>query len=405
MHELFESWHMSVVEESTGEGAMRALRAAAESQVPFDIAVVDLRGSGMDSFEFATAARTEALIPSVRLILMSGHGQPGDGERAQQVAASAYLTKPVRQSQLFHCLATVINRLPDTTKAAESQPLVTRHTLDGALGSPRDPVLVVEDNAVNQKVLVSFLRRFGLPADVACNGREALEALERKSYSLVFMDSQMPEMDGFAATAEIRKREGDARHTTIVAVTAHAMKGERERCLAAGMDDFMSKPFSMEDLSAVLGRWFKNEPANVAPAPAPTPVAVAAATPRGDEPETIDMQVLAKLRELETDMPGLLSDVITTYLRETPGRIDRIIAAVGNGDAKMAEQGAHGLKGSSSAMGALKMAKLCEEIERRSEAGNIEACSPLAAALIEEFYRVNKSLAHELGALTANTNS
>ena len=117
------------------------------------------------------------------------------------------------------------------------------------------------------------------------------------------------------------------------------------------------------------------------------------------------MQVLAKLRELESDMPGLLSDVITTYLRETPGRIDRIIAAVGNGDAKMAEQGAHGLKGSSSAMGALKMAKLCEEIERRSEAGNIEACSPLAAALIEEFYRVNKSLAHELGALTANTNS
>ena len=342
---------------------------------------------------------------------MSGHGQPGDGERAQQVAASAYLTKPVRQSQLFHCLATVINRLPETTKASESQPLVTRHTLDGALGSPRDPILVVEDNAVNQKVLVSFLRRFGLPADVACNGREALEALERKSYSLVFMDSQMPELDGFAATAEIRKREGDARHTTIVAVTAHAMKGERERCLAAGMDDFMSKPFSMEDLSAVLGRWFKNDPANAAPAPAPapaptpTPVAVAAATPSGDEPETIDMQVLAKLRELESDMPGLLSDVITTYLRETPGRIDRIIAAVGNGDAKMAEQGAHGLKGSSSAMGALKMAKLCEEIERRSEAGNIEACSPLTAALIEEFYRVNKSLAHELGVLTANTNS
>ena len=161
MHELFESWHMSVVEESTGEGALRALRAAAESQAPFDIAVVDFRGSGMDSFEFATAARTEGLVPPVRLILMSGHGQPGDGERAQQVAASAYLTKPVRQSQLFHCLATVINRLPETTKASESQPLVTRHTLDGALGSPRDPVLVVEDNAVNQKVLVSFLRRFG----------------------------------------------------------------------------------------------------------------------------------------------------------------------------------------------------------------------------------------------------
>ncbi len=182
MYELFESWHMSAAEESTGEGALRALRAAADAREPFDVVVVDFRGSGMSTFEFATAARTEGLVPPARLILMSGHGQPGDAERAQQVAASAYLTKPVRQSQLFHCLATVINRLPEPTKPSEPpQPLVTRHTLEGALGSHPDPVLVVEDNAVNQKVLVSFLRRLGLSADVACNGREALDALERRS--------------------------------------------------------------------------------------------------------------------------------------------------------------------------------------------------------------------------------
>jgi signal transduction histidine kinase/CheY-like chemotaxis protein len=402
MYELCESWHMSVAEESTGEGALRALRAAAEAQQPFDVVLVDFRGSGMSSFEFAAAARTEGLVPPARLILMSGNGQPGDAERAQQVAASAYLTKPVRQSHLFHCLATVINRLPEATKPSEpAQPLVTRHTLEGALGSDRDPVLVVEDNAVNQKVLVSFLRRFGLSADVACNGREALEALERRSYSLVFMDSQMPEMDGFAATAEIRRREGGGQHTTIVAVTAHAMKGERERCLAAGMDDFMSKPFSMEDLGAVLGRWFKND---VAAAPSLQVVDTPAPASESETP-AIDTQVLAKLRELESDVPGLLADVITTYLRETPDRIDRIVAAVTDGEAKVAQQAAHGLKGSSSALGAVKMAKLCEQIERRSESGEVAGCALLAAELPYEFDRVSRSLTREQGALTVPTAS
>jgi signal transduction histidine kinase/DNA-binding response OmpR family regulator len=401
LHELFESWRMSVIEEATGEGGLLALRTAAESQQRFDVAVVDLRGGGMSSFEFAAAARTEGLVPPVRLILLSGQGQLGDGERAQQVGASAYLTKPVRQSQFFHCLATVINRVSDATPSSEPQPLVTRHTLAGAIGSQRGPILVAEDNAVNQKVLVSFLRRFGLSADVACNGREALEAIERKAYALVFMDSQMPEMDGFAATAEIRHREGNERHTTIVAVTAHAMKGERERCLAAGMDDFMSKPFSMEDLAAVLSRSFKTESATSTAAPPP---AVKPAAPvSGDETAAIDVQVLAKLRELESDMPGLLADVITTYLRETPGRIERIIAAVNGGDAKSAQQGAHGLKGSSSALGALRMAMLCEEIEHGSAAGRLDGCALLIASLTREFERVNRSLLREQGALTADT--
>ena len=398
LHELLESWRMSVVEEVTGEGALRALRTAAESEQPFDLAVVDLRAGGMSSFEFASAAQTHGLVPPVRLILLSGQGQLGDGERAQQVGASAYLTKPVRQSQFFHCLATVINRVPEAA-LSEPQPLVTRHTLEGAIGPQRGPILVVEDNAVNQKVLMSFLRRFGLSADVACNGREALEALERKAYSLVFMDSQMPEMDGFAATAEIRRREGDERHTTIVAVTAHAMKGERERCLAAGMDDFMSKPFSMQDLAAVLGRCFKNDPP---PAPDAPSTVEPVATVNEDETAAVDTQVIAKLRELESDIPGLVADVIATYLRETPGRIERIIAAVSNGDAKAAQQGAHGLKGSSSALGALRMAMLCEEIERGSEAGNLTGCARLTALLTQEFDRVNRSLVREQGALTAS---
>ena len=264
--------------------------------------------------------------------------------------------------------------------------LITRYTL-ATHDEPRPPLLVVEDNAVNQKVLVGLLAKLGYTAEVANNGIEALTALERCAYPIVFMDSQMPQMDGAATTAEIRRREGSERRTVIVAVTAHAMKGEQERCLAAGMDDYLSKPVGLDALSGVIERW-RSAASAVPPR----------ATADPDVPEDtapLDSVVLGQLRELETSMPGLLADVISTFLRETPGRIDRIVSALERADTSAAETASHGLKGSAAAIGATRLAALCAEIERHCRAETTDQCSAPAAALNGEFTRVRDLLVRD----------
>jgi CheY-like chemotaxis protein len=192
---------------------------------------------------------------------MSSFSQRGDGQVAHEIGIAAYLTKPVRQSQLFDCLVTVL----DISGATAFQPqvsaqpkLVTRHTLKENETKARKLILIAEDNIVNQRVAVRQLEKLGYRADVVANGLEAVEALTRIPYALVLMDCQMPEMDGYAATAAIRLREGQSKHTPIIAMTANAMEGDRERCLAAGMDDYISKPVNPEELEVVLTRFLAN---------------------------------------------------------------------------------------------------------------------------------------------------
>jgi CheY-like chemotaxis protein len=191
---------------------------------------------------------------------LTSFGQRGDGAIAREAGIAAYLAKPVRQLQLFNCLTRVINRpavLEEGRATVSSEitaNLITRHTLEEVEKSIHKLILVAEDNIVNQKVAVRQLKHLGYRADAVANGREALEALGRIPYDLVLMDCQMPEMDGYQATAEIRLREGEAKHTPIVAMTAHALEGDRLKCLAAGMDDYVSKPVNSEQLGAVLER-------------------------------------------------------------------------------------------------------------------------------------------------------
>jgi PAS domain S-box-containing protein len=388
LRDLLESWHMSVCEALDASDGLVALDTAALRREPIDAVLVELRTPAASAVEFAAAVKERGFSPQPRLILLVGQGQPGDAERARLAGAAAYLTKPIRQSHLFDCLATVMS--PTATAAADAgEPaIVTRHTLDDLREAQREPLLVVEDNPVNQKVLIGFLRRLGYRADVASNGRQAVDALERRSYALVFMDSQMPEMDGFAATAEIRRREGTSRHTRIAAVTAHAMQGERERCLAAGMDDYLSKPYTIDQLAALVKRWVPAEPdAMIAPL-APT----AAASPRPDDSAGMDLTVLESLRALESDEPGIVADVVATFLRDAPAKLSRILAALDAADAKVAERSAHGLRGSAGAIGARGLASLCQVIEEKSRRGELDACREPAAALTDELARVRAFL-------------
>jgi CheY-like chemotaxis protein len=228
----------------------------------------------MDGLMVAQAIKADPNLASIRLVLMTSAAGRGDAEKARHVGVSAYLVKPVRLSLLYECLVTVIGSPmiePTGRHSAGSppdKPLVTRHTLKETAALTRCRVLIVEDDEINQKIAVRMLEKLGCRADVAANGQEAVEAVSGTNYSLIFMDSQMPEMDGFQATALIRASEQSAAlgrkkengpHTPIIAMTANAMPGDKERCLSAGMDDYVSKPVTQHVLRAVLYRWLPGE--------------------------------------------------------------------------------------------------------------------------------------------------
>jgi signal transduction histidine kinase/DNA-binding response OmpR family regulator len=250
-------WKMLPSEAEAGKRALDLLRAAAP-HAPYDIVLMDMHMPDLAGFELARTIKADPRIATVPLVLMPSFGQRGDARIAREIGIAGYLPKPVRQSQLFDCLVTVLRRpgvVATPASAPTPTPLVTRHTLREQEAGARKLILVAEDNIVNQKLVAVLLDKMGYRADVVANGLEAVEALTRIHYDLVLMDCQMPEMDGYEATAAIRLREGPSTHIPIIAMTASALEGDRERCLAAGMNDYLSKPAKPADLRAMLARW------------------------------------------------------------------------------------------------------------------------------------------------------
>ncbi len=252
-----KAWGMECEVSEDGADVPQRLRAAAALGVPFDVLVLDLMMAGMDGFEVARQVKSDPGLATTHVVMLTAFGERGHGRQALEVGVSAYLSKPIRAGQLRDCLGEVIAGGAGFQPDAPSRPikLITRHTLRESRPEPR--ILLVEDNKVNQKVALRILEKLGYRADVAGDGRAGLQALEEHAYDLVLMDCQMPVMDGFEATGHIRSREaaGVARRTPIVAMTANALQGDRERCLAAGMDDYLPKPVKPDDLGAALQRW------------------------------------------------------------------------------------------------------------------------------------------------------
>jgi CheY-like chemotaxis protein/anti-sigma regulatory factor (Ser/Thr protein kinase) len=250
------SWGMILREAENGTAALKLLRAAAQNGEPFDVVMLDFNMPAMNGFELAQAIKMDAQISSVQLIMMSSFDNPGDGQEAHEIGISAYLVKPVRQSEIFDCLTTVINKNEtESSPAPQSGNLITRNSFEENKFAAHTRILIAEDNPVNQEVVMRQVEKLGYRANVVANGLEALDVLSKVSYDIVLMDCQMPEMDGYEATAEIRRREGTEKHTVIIALTANAMKGESEKCFAAGMDDYLSKPFNVGELQQILARW------------------------------------------------------------------------------------------------------------------------------------------------------
>ena len=266
LHEQLSSRGMRSSAYPTGGEAMRALRETQAARDPYQIAILDYYLPDMDGESLGRMIKDDPALRETLLVMLTSVGQRGDAKRVSEAGFSAYLVKPVSPSQLLDALSTVLG----TYKEGISTTLITRHTLAESQTVKAVPVpkqekpihariLVVEDNVVNQRLAMRMLEKRGCRVDVAANGLEAVEMVERLKYDLVFMDCQMPEMDGYEATAEIRRREDASKHTLIIAMTAHTMQGDREKCLKAGMDDYIAKPIKKESLFEMMEKWMPRQ--------------------------------------------------------------------------------------------------------------------------------------------------
>jgi CheY-like chemotaxis protein len=297
--------------------------------------------------------------------------------------------KPIRQTQLIECLIGV------TTAPTQRQ---TRFWVKrgGPKETPVKPestrdakavhVLVAEDNSINQRVALGLLDKLGFRSEAVANGKEVLKALDLVAYDIILMDCQLPELDGYKTTIEIRQREahrnnGRNKRSYIIAMTAHAARGAREKCVAAGMDDYLSKPVRLTDLGAAMQR-------------ALSYLQVSAVTRSGgDGEDALDPQAIATLRELrQPGKPDPVAELIEMFLRDTPVRLEEMKAAVAQYDPIRLSAMAHNLKGCASSIGASQMAVLCGELEARADAKSVQSAAHVFKRVEAEFTRVREAL-------------
>ncbi len=377
LSEQLSSWGMRYDDAESAVQALGMLRAAVACGDPYRIVITDMQMPVTDGEALGRAVKADPALRDALLVMMTSLGLRGDARRLEEIGFSAYLTKPVKQSQLHDCLATVLGRSLKANRV-QPAPLATRHTL-GEARRRSFRVLVAEDNATNQEVALRLLDKLGVRADAVANGQEAVRALETVPYDLVFMDVQMPVMDGFEATRAIRSgstRVSDPR-VPVVAMTAHAMKGDRERCLSAGMDDYVPKPIEPAALAAVLDRWLPKD--DDVPLPL-APAATARVPPKG-------LPVFDRAG-FESRLMGdaeLVAEISREFLEDIPRRLAALGELVREGRADETAKGAHAIRGACANVGALAMSALAAELEAAGNAGRIEEAAALLQGLEEQF--------------------
>ncbi len=411
--EQTRSWKMEVQDVAGGTQALVRLRAAVSRGKRYDLAIIDMQMPGMDGLELGRAIRRDRLLADTRLIMLTSAGLRGTAEESRRAGFAGFLTKPVGQSQLYDCLATVMGSPASASAASDAPPLVTRHTIRESKSRSRTRILVADDNETNLMVAVQMLRRLGCHAEVAANGLEVIEALKKIPFDAVLMDCQMPEMDGYTATRAIRAGEqASGRHVPIIAMTANAMRGDRETCLSAGMDDYLPKPVKIQDLDRVLKRWVTSVSAVPAPRrkgagrkrpalaahaqePPATPLAPPADAPPPDD--LLDRDVLGQLREADrAGGNGFLANLIARFMQEVPERIAALRDAVTAADRDTTVKAAHALKGSAGALGARTLAAACRALEELGRTGPVSGATPHLERIETEFARVRSALQNEL---------
>ena len=374
---MLETWGARHEEVEGGAAALAALRAAVGCGDPYEAVIIDMGMPGMDGETLARHIKQDPSIARTRLIMLTSMGRRGDAQRMHEAGFDAYLTKPAKHSQLHDCLAAVLGRQAIPT-AAPGDPLITRYTVSESRRKLR--ILLAEDNIVNQKVALRILERFGYRVDAVADGREVLKALQMAPYDLILMDVQMPELDGFGATRAIRELErGAGRRIPIIAMTAHAMKGDRERCLEAGMDGYVAKPVQPRELVAAIEGLIESE---LAEAPPAAPAAELGA-------KVFDRAVA--LSQADGD-EAFLAELLDLFFQETPNRIANIRAKLASGELERVTLEAHSIKGASAHLGAAALRAVAFALECASKEANRDACASHFEQLEQEYGRLKREI-------------
>ena len=380
-----------VTQVPTAAAAIDSLRQAAEAGHPFDAAFIALQLPDMDGLTVAHEVHCIAAIASVRIILVAAVSQRPDPNLLRTVGIAGHLVKPFKQSRLREALRAL----------AAGESLLSGPSPTSSISRTNTPtgrslrLLLAEDNLVNQKLAVTQLRRLGHSVAVASNGRETLQALQQAPFDAVFLDCQMPELDGYETAREIRRLEADRKlgnrpPTFVIALTANAMAGDREKCLAAGMDEFLTKPLDLDQLPSVLNRAV-GAPSLLpteTPSPISTPSRPGLQTSEASRPDSmpiLDPSLLDSLRTLRFDgEPDPVTEIIDLFLRDTPSRLEEAIASFHRRNATGVQEAAHTLKGSANNLGARRLGAAAGRLENQASTGRWDLIDELLQAATTE---------------------
>jgi two-component system sensor histidine kinase/response regulator len=326
------------------------------------------------------------------VVLVTSLHSTAEMARAKQAGINGYLTKPVRRVELYRALAQALGVAPAANVSARAASVTTRILARA---------LLAEDNQVNQVVARNMLKTLGCEFDIVANGEQALQAVQRGGYDIVLMDCQMPVMDGYAATREIRsweRAQGHTRRIPIVALTANALPGDADACRDAGMDDYLAKPYSRRQLCAVMARWLPADLVQITSDTVSTKQPVPLEPAAAEVGAVLDAKALDRIRALEE--PGsasVIEEVIGLYLHESGQHIARLRAALANSDVRELGRVAHAFKSASQNVGAIRLSELCLQLERQGKTEELAGTAGLVAAIENQLELVEPALLAEMG--------
>lgn len=369
-----------VISVADGKNAIALLEMSLADPISF--VLLDMQMPDMDGEQTTRAIKNDSRWRDLPIVILTSMGHRGDAARLQSLGCSGYLLKPIKQAHLYSILETVLGQ----PKTQEEKPaFITRHTISEQekrkLTHQEVRILLAEDNHINRKVAVNLLQRASYTVDVVENGQLAVEAVKNTSYNLIFMDVQMPELDGFEATKMIRDYEGSTRHTPIIAMTANAMKGDREKCLEAGMDDYVAKPLEPEQVFSAIQRWAQSAPR----------------IRSGDtKPLGTRSQYDTPLVDIQTALPrfngdlNMLIELLQLFSKQLPEDVEKLTHAAETGDAKALWHLAHNLKGAAATFSVTRVTLLALEIETLAREGKTKETAYAIQEIGEESIKLKE---------------
>ena len=380
------NWGMEVSEAEDGQSALTALRDASSEGKPYEVALLDMQMPQMNGEMLGQLIVNEPALAQTKLILLTSLDAGDIADRVRKIGFAGYLLKPIKESSLYDCLvSSLVSKVVRSRWQSEERD--KKHPDQCKLSAAK--ILLVEDNPINQKVVINQLQLLGLEADCVNNGREALDKLEKECYKIMLMDCQMPVLDGYEATRLLREIEGDERHTVVIGLTANAMKGDREKCLAAGMDDYLSKPVSMSDLSVVISRWLLSE--------AKEPISDSDSPVDGNADSPVDRD---RLDEITGGDEEFKLELLQEFVEDAQTDLEQLQTALLAKDAGAIASMAHKLKGGAATIAVRFIPEVAGQLETQAKANKLQDAGALIAQLEQILSRVKLYI--EPGAPEAN---